>query len=31
MHYTKIAIASAFYTAAIALVVVYLRWRLVSR
>jgi rod shape-determining protein MreD len=31
MHFTKIAIASSFYTAAIALGVVYLRWRLVSR
>ena len=31
MHFTKIAIASAVYTALIALGVIYLRWRLVSR
>jgi len=31
VHYMKIAIASSLYTGAIALVVVYLRWRLVSR
>lgn len=31
VHYLKIAIASALYTAVIALIVIYLRWRLVSR
>jgi rod shape-determining protein MreD len=31
MHYTKIAIASALYTALIAMIVVWARWRFISR
>jgi len=31
LHYTKIAVASALYTAAIAMVVVWARWRFISR
>ncbi|HEY1728499.1 MAG TPA: rod shape-determining protein MreD [Candidatus Baltobacteraceae bacterium] len=31
MHYTKIAIASALYTAVIAMIVIWARWRFVSR
>ena len=31
MHYTKIAIASALYTAIVAMVIVWARWRFISR